>query len=64
MLIQEKNLRPVYGRNAGEKRTGIDRRVLSYDWQIPERRAAAERRLGRECAISNDGEWRDRQPYG
>ena len=64
MLIQEKKHRPDGGRTVGEKLTGFDRLVLSYDWHIPERRAAAERRLGRECAISNDGEWRDKQAYG
>ena len=46
MLIQEKKQRPVCGRTAGEQRTGIDRRVLAYDWHIPERRAAAERAVG------------------
>ena len=64
MLIREKKQRPVCGRTAGEQRTGIDRRVLSYDWHIPERRAAAERRLGRKCANNDHGEWCDRQPYG
>jgi hypothetical protein len=37
--------------------------MLSYDWHIPERRAAADRRLGRNCASSYHGEWRDSQPY-
>ncbi|MBR9984353.1 MAG: hypothetical protein KFF68_00445 [Desulfosarcina sp.] len=58
--MQEKKQPPVRGRTAGEQRTGIDRRVLSYDWYIPERRAAAERRLGRKYAISDRGGWRDR----
>jgi hypothetical protein len=61
MLMHEKKLRPICGRTAGEQRTGIDRRVLSYDWHIPERRAAAERRLGRKYAISNLGGWHDRR---
>ncbi len=59
MRFKEKKQRPVCGRTVGEQRTGIDRRELSYDWHIPERRAAAERRLGRKYAISNHGRLRD-----
>ena len=63
MRLKEMKQRPVGGQIAGEQRTGIDRRMLSYDWHIPERRAAADRRLGRNCASSYHGEWRDIQPY-
>ncbi len=64
MRLKENRQRPVCGQTHCEQRTGIDRRMLSYDWHIPERRAAADRRLGRKCASSYRGEWRDwQQPY-
>lgn len=56
MLIQEKKQRPVVGRTAREQRTGIDRRVLSYDWHIPERRGDRERRLNGKCT-SGQQQW-------
>ena len=59
MRLKEKKQRPICGRTVGEQRTGIDRRMLSYDWHIPERRTAAERRLGKKYAVSNQGGWRD-----
>ncbi len=56
MLNPKKNPRSLGRHAAGEKRIGIDRRVLSYDWHIPERRAAADRRLATNYASSNRGE--------
>ena len=64
MLNPKMNHKPLCIKTAGEKRIGIDRRVLSYDWHIPERRAAADRRLVRKYANSNHGEWRDKALYG
>ena len=58
MLNPKRNHRPLCRQTAGEERIGIDRRVLSYDWHIPERRAAADRRLNgknTQAAIMESG---------
>jgi hypothetical protein len=64
MLIQKKKPIAVGGPTAGEQRTGIDRRVLSYDRYIPERREDADRRLGRRCSGGYHEERRNRPRYG
>ncbi|MBC2709477.1 MAG: hypothetical protein HGJ94_00235 [Desulfosarcina sp.] len=55
MITKAKKRGPVCGRIVGERRTSINRRVLTYDWYIPERRAVADRRQGRSGARSNHG---------
>jgi hypothetical protein len=64
MTIKEKTATPVGGRIVDEQRAGFDRRVLTYDWYIPERRSTADRRQkGRPYANDNHGEWHDRRQY-
>jgi hypothetical protein len=63
MTVKEKTTTPAVGRTVDEQRAGIDRRVLTYDWYVPERRSTADRRLGRATAKGNHGEWRDRRRY-
>ena len=63
MLIEKKKQRSIVGRTVGDRRTGIDRRVLTYDWYIPERRSIDDRRQNGKCAIGIHGEWRDRRRY-
>lgn len=44
-----------------ERRTGINRRTLIYDWYIPERRTGEDRRQDGKYTNGNHGEWRDRR---
>ncbi len=60
MRLKEKKKGSIWGQTPGEQRTGIDHRMLSYDWHIPERRSAADRRSVRKYAISDRGGWPDR----
>ena len=48
-----------------ERRAGMDRRVLTYDYYIPERRTSVERRSDEPYADRDDvhGEWRGRRRY-
>lgn len=46
MYVKENNQGALHELIAGERRAGIDRRALSYDWHIPERRTDADRRQG------------------
>jgi hypothetical protein len=64
MLNPKKDHRPLCRQSAEEQRVGIDRRVLCYDWHIPERRAAVDRRLVIECVSNNHGAGRDRRQNG
>lgn len=47
-----------------ERRTGMDRRMLTYDCYLPERRVNADRRSSSCRSRDKDhGEWRDRRRY-
>jgi len=63
MIINAKKANAVGGRIAGDRRTGIHRRVLTYDWYIPERRTIDDRRQNKKSATGSHGEWRDRRRY-
>ena len=63
MVMEKKKDGSISGRFIKERRAGIDRRVLTYDWYIPERRSTADRRQRQPNADSNHGEWRDRRRY-
>ncbi|WP_319408132.1 hypothetical protein [uncultured Desulfosarcina sp.] len=63
MIIKEKEAASVGGRIAGDRRTGIDRRVLTYDGYFPERRTIDDRRQNKKSATDIQGEWRDRRRY-
>ena len=55
MYVDRKKEGSVVGRFVKERRSGIDRRVLTYDYYIPERRIPWDRRQGNQC----HGEWRN-----
>lgn len=57
MYMERKKAGSVVGRIVKERRSGIDRRVLTYDYYIPERRIPWDRRQGNQC----HGEWRNRR---
>jgi hypothetical protein len=57
MYMDRKKEGAVVGRIVEERRSGIDRRVLTYDYYLPERRIPRDRRQGNQC----HGEWRNRQ---
>lgn len=68
MKPMEKKVRQqaVEASPAHERRTGMDRRMLNYDYYIPERRVTADRRGVHPYAADRDrshGEWRDRRRY-
>ncbi len=63
MTIKTKKTGPEDGRIAGERRTGINRRILFYDCYIPERRATTERRKDLEYPRSKHEQWNDRTQY-
>ncbi len=44
MHVEQQSRGRIIGRLVGERRSGIDRRRLTYDWIIPERRALPDRR--------------------
>lgn len=50
---------------ASDRRAGMDRRRLTYDWYIPERRNTADRRSSEACTDHDEdhGEWRNRRRY-
>ena len=57
MFIERKDEDGITGRIVEERRSGIDRRVLTYDYYIPERRIPWDRRQGNQC----QGEWCNRR---
>ncbi|BBO92509.1 hypothetical protein [Desulfosarcina ovata] len=61
-MLTKKNHRQQLKPVINERRAGIDRRVLTYDWYIPERRTTTDRRQG-QCEDDSHGEWRDRRRY-
>lgn len=63
MPIEKKRQGSIVGRIVGERRSGIDRRVLTYDWYIPERRTILDRRDAKKAASNRHGEWRGRRNY-
>ena len=42
----------------GDRRIGIDRREMTYDWHIPERRSDGDRRQDREKQKNANKAWR------
>ena len=63
MLIKKRRRGPAFLRIVSDRRSGIDRRELTYDYYIPERRKTVDRRQGGLNAGNNDGEWRGRRRY-
>lgn len=61
MPIEKQRQGSIIGRIVGERRSGIDRRVLNYDWYIPERRSILDRRHAKKTVSKGHGEWRGRQ---
>jgi len=55
MYVDRKKEGSVIGRFVKERRSGIDRRKITYDCYIPERRIPWDRRQGNQC----HGEWRN-----
>ena len=63
MPIEQERQGLIVGRIVGERRSGIDRRVLTYDWYIPERRNILDRRHTEKTFNNSHGEWCDRRTY-
>ena len=63
MHVEKKNRRLIVGRWVGDRRSGIDRRRLTYDWCIPERRTLPDRRQEANVLRENYSSWRYRQRY-
>ncbi len=61
MLIKRDEQKPVSERIVGERRAGIDRRVLTYDYYIPERRGTTDCRRVQTYASRSHGKWYDRR---
>ena len=55
MLIKTERREKAGGSFADERRAGIDRRALTYDWYIPERRVDTDRRQRRKTASGDGG---------
>lgn len=53
MHVEQQSRGRVIDRLVGERRTGIDRRRLTYDWIIPERRGLPDRRQGSNAQSGN-----------
>ncbi|BBO71682.1 hypothetical protein DSCA_56120 [Desulfosarcina alkanivorans] len=63
-MITAKITLPINEPIEDERRSGFDRRVLTYDWYIPERRTTADRRQKQQpCAGSSHGAWTDMRQY-
>ncbi|HSO19841.1 MAG TPA: hypothetical protein VLT88_10305 [Desulfosarcina sp.] len=63
MLIKKRRRGPAFLKIISERRSGIDRRVLSYAFYIPERRINPDRRQQGTGAGGGLGEWRGRRRY-
>jgi hypothetical protein len=63
MYIDRKKEGPVCGEIGGDRRSGLDRRQVSYHWYIPERRITVDRRFSIPSSTSDHAEWRDRKRY-
>jgi hypothetical protein len=57
MVMDREKEGAVAGRIVKERRSRIDRRVLTYDYYIPERRIPWDRRQGNQW----QAEWRNRR---
>ena len=64
-LIEENERKHTATPKDQERRAGFDRRTLTYDCYIPERRRTPDRRGSDPCADrdTDHGEWRDRRRY-
>ena len=63
MSIKREKKEPVSGQVVNDRRSGLDRRNMTYDGYIPERRITTDRRFSIQPRDSNHGEWRDRRRY-
>ena len=63
MHVEKNSHGLIVGRLVGERRSGIDRRRLTYEWCIPERRTLTDRRQETKELGENDSSWRHRQRY-
>lgn len=63
MLIKKRKRGPAFLRIISERRSGIDRRVLNYDYYIPERRINPDRRQRGSHGDNDHGEWRGRRRF-
>ena len=48
----------IAGRMVADRRSGINRRVVTYDWHVPERRGLADRRQVGIKAGASHAAWR------
>lgn len=55
MHIEQKRKGSIVEQIVGERQSGIDRRVLTHDWYIPERQASLDRRHGENAANERHG---------
>ena len=63
MHVGKKSHGLIVGRLVGDRRSGIDRRRLTYDWCIPERRTLPDRRQEANVLHKKYSSWRHRQRY-
>lgn len=63
MYIDRKKEGPVCGQIVEDRRSGLDRRQITYDYYIPERRITDDRRFSIPSSSTERGEWRGRQRY-
>jgi len=61
MLTKKRKHGPAFLRIISERRSGIDRRVLNYDYYIPERRINQDRRQRGVYGNNDHGDWRGRR---
>ena len=63
MPIEKSSQGNVVARFVEERRSGIDRRELMYDWHIPERRRPGDRRKAWQAAGDDIRSWQQRQQH-
>lgn len=63
MPIEKEKQGWLVGRIVAKRRSGFDRRVLTYDWYIPEHRTILNRRHTQKAFTNSHLEWRGRQKY-
>ncbi len=63
MYIDRKKEGALCGEIVGDRRSGLDRRQITYDWYIPERRITADRRFSIPSLTNDHGEWHNSQRY-
>ncbi|PID39937.1 MAG: hypothetical protein CR984_05810 [Proteobacteria bacterium] len=63
MYIDRKKQGAVCGKIVNDRRSGLDRRQVSYDWYIPERRITVDRRFSIPSSENDHTAWNCRQRY-